>query len=346
MARSLLNFTRSVVNSIIRRAEPDEEFSDDFQSQTQQGSTNNSDVVSVVSYTTSEIGLPPLQREIRKLSRLRQLLGAIPEDDEDREEVQLAIELCQLRKSRLEKELQKQTFAQPLLLKFPSSACRQTLPESKPDMQTDQLASQLKAQHTQERNTRYSESEVQRRLQHLDENLRGKPPREPCPPQLGEILNIDEVEQLKAQGYNFKTVVVTDLNHVQWDAVVEVSNVPLAHEAKEQEKEVHNAESNPHLQVTGVQKGLRFVSTSPHDRQEIEPPRFQKGKSGIIESDEKQKKLLGVNKDLKTYHCEKSLRSEKSLRIVCANLNRFGTRSFHALDQKLLKGKLNTLRLL
>ena len=108
MARSLLNFTRSVVNSIIRRAEPDEEFSDDFQSQTQQGSTNNSDVVSVVSYTTSEIGLPPLQREIRKLLRLRQLLGAIPEDDNDREEVQLAIELSQLRKSKLEKELQKQ----------------------------------------------------------------------------------------------------------------------------------------------------------------------------------------------------------------------------------------------
>ena len=72
MARSIFNFTRSIMNSMIGQAEPDEEFDNDFMSRTQHNSETNSDVVSVVSYTTSEVGLPPLERETKKLSRLNQ----------------------------------------------------------------------------------------------------------------------------------------------------------------------------------------------------------------------------------------------------------------------------------
>ena len=197
MARSLLNFTRSVVNSMIGREDQDEGFDRDFLSQTHQDSESNSDVVSMVSYTASEVGLPPLEREIKKLARLNRLLGTIPEDDEDREEVQLAIRLTQVRKSKLEKEKQRQISTQPLPQQFSGNALRQTCNENPATTSTDPRRSQPSTQPSQEESPCYNESELQRRLRRLDDTLRGKRPRKTGPPLLGEILDTSEAEQLR-----------------------------------------------------------------------------------------------------------------------------------------------------
>ena len=78
---------------------------------------------------------------------------------------------------------------------------------------------------------------MQHRLRRLDDTLQGKCPRESGPPLLGEILDRNETEQLRAEGYNFQTV-VTDINHVQWDKVVEVEGQLLNPEAEIEELEV------------------------------------------------------------------------------------------------------------
>ena len=105
MAQSVVNMTKSFFNSVLGRREQPEENSEDFLSQTGQNrsprsslsseSEGNSGVISIVSYTESELALNTVAQTKRRLERLRRMLEVLPEGDEEeaetlREDIQMA----------------------------------------------------------------------------------------------------------------------------------------------------------------------------------------------------------------------------------------------------------------
>jgi len=225
MAQSVVNMTKSFFNSVLGRREQPEENSDDFLSQTGQNrsprsslsseSEGNSGVISIVSYTESELALNTVAQTKRRLERLRRMLEVLPEgDEEEAETLREDIQMAEIRHKKAERREAK------LLVR------ERKLEHEREMERLRQL--ELEKQSKQPPVTRISETpfiteeEHQRRMRNLDKNLRGIKPRKPGPPKLGEILDPDDVKDLIAKGYKFETLLMKETAGIIWEKVVSV----------------------------------------------------------------------------------------------------------------------------
>jgi hypothetical protein len=232
MAQSVFNMTKSILNSVLgRRNQPEENSDDDFLSQTRQNQSRegslssesevNSGIISIVSYTESELALDSVAQTKRRLERLRRMLEVIPEgDEEEAETLREDIQMAEIRHKKAERREAKR-LARERRLEHEREMERQRQFELQ--KQTEE-SKQLPVTRISE-TPFISEEEHQRRMRSLDRTLRGVKPRKPGPPKPGELLDPEDVKDLAAKGYKFGTVRMKETAGIIWEKVVSVERV-------------------------------------------------------------------------------------------------------------------------
>ena len=229
MAQSVFNMTKSILNSVLgRRNRPEEDSDDDFLSQTQQNQSRegslssesevNSGIISIVSYTESELALDSVAQTKRRLERLRRMLEVVPEGDEEEvETLREDIQMAEIRHKKAERREAKRLARERRLEHEREMERQRQLELQKQTEKSEQLPV------TRISETPFiSEEEHQRRMRSLDRTLRGVKPRKPGPPKPGELLDPEDVVDLAAKGYKFGTVRMKETAGIIWEKVVSV----------------------------------------------------------------------------------------------------------------------------